>query len=242
MKSSAIPFYWPESGLTARSTWTPRARRFARATGRRLPSFIRQLKGVPEMRNAAIAAATCWLVALPCVAIADRVAGEEKADTCLLCHGGYAREGINYVPVIDGQPPAYFIAQLTAYKTGKRTEIGRAAMNTNAENLSAGDMQDLADFFTRRKSGRYPGFDSERADSGMKTLAHLPCHSCHGSDYSGSGPGARLAGQNPWYTASELRYMRSGKRLHPTSGGGDAVKTLTDDDVVNVAHAFASLN
>jgi hypothetical protein len=36
--------------------------------------------------------------------------------------------------------------------------------------------------------------------------------------------------------------MRSGKRLHPVSDGGDAVKTLTDDDIVNVAHALASLN
>ena len=191
------------------------------------------------MRNAAIAAATCWLVALPCIALADRVAGEEKADLCLLCHGAIATEGKNYTPVLDGHPPAYFIAQLTAYKTGKRTD---AAMNTNAASLSAVDAQDLADFFASRKSGPYPFFDSERAGSGMKALAQLPCRSCHGSDYSGNGPVARLAGQNPRYTGSELRSMRSGKRLHPTSDGGDAVKTLTDDDINNVAHAFASLN
>jgi cytochrome c553 len=188
------------------------------------------------MRNVAIAAATCWLAALPCIALADRVAGEGKADMCLLCHGAV---GKNYTPVLDGQPPAYFITQLTAYKTGKRTD---ATMNTNATGLSAVDLQDLADFFASRKSGPYPDVDLERAGSGMKTLSQLPCRSCHGLDYSGSGAVARLAGQNPRYTASELRAMRSGKRLHPTSGGGDAVKTLADDDIGNVAHAFASLN
>jgi len=189
------------------------------------------------MRNAAIAAATCWLLALPYVAFADRVAGERKAELCLLCHG--ATDGKPFVPILDGQPPAYFIAQITAYKTGGRTD---AVMNTNAASLSSGDAQDLADFFASRKSGPYPIFDRERGVSGMKTLSQLPCHSCHGSDYSGSGAIARLAGQSPRYTAWQLQSMRSGKRLHPTSDGGDTVKTLTDDDIVNVAHAFASLN
>ena len=115
-------------------------------------------------------------------------------------------------------------------------------MKTNAASLSAVDAQDIADFFASRKSESYPGFDVEKAGSGMKALAQLPCRSCHGSEYSGNGAVARLAGQNPWYTASELRSMRSGKRLHPTSDGGDAVKTLTDDDINDVAHAFASLN
>ena len=190
------------------------------------------------MRNAAVAAATCWLVALPCVALADSVAGTEKADLCRLCHGASAREGRHYTPVLEGQPQAYFIAQITAYTSGKRTG---ATMKTMAGGLSAVDAQDIADFFASRKSAPYPGFDSEKADSGMKALAQLPCRSCHGPDYSGSGAVAHLAGQNPRYTASELRSIRSGKRLHPTSDGGEAVKALTDDDIVNVAHALASM-
>ena len=189
------------------------------------------------MRNAAIAITTCWLVALPSFALADRVAGEKKAELCLLCHG--AVEGKPFVPNLDGQPTTYFIAQITAYKTGKRTD---AVMNTNAASLGADDVQDIADFFASRKSGPYSVFDSERASSGTKKLSELPCRSCHGSDYSGNGPVARLAGQSPRYTAWQLQSMRSGKRLHPTSDGGDAVKTLTDDDINNVAHALASLN
>jgi len=190
------------------------------------------------MRKVTVAAATCWFLAVPCIALADRVAGEGKADLCLLCHGATALEGKHYTPVLDGQPAAYFVAQLTAYKTGKRVD---ATMNTNAASLSADDAQDLADFFASRKPGPYPGFDSERAGSGTKALAQLPCRSCHGPDYSGSGAVAHLAGQNPRYTASELRSIRSGKRLHPTSDGGEAVKALTDDDIVNVAHALASM-
>ena len=191
------------------------------------------------MRNVAIAVATCWLFAFSRVVFADPAAGEEKADKlCLLCHGASAREGKHYTPVLENQPQAYFIAQITAYTSGKRTD---ATMKTNAASLSAVDAQDIADFFASRKSESYPGFDVEKAGSGMKALAQLPCRSCHGSEYSGNGPVARLAGQNPRYTASELRSMRSGKRLHPSSDGGDAVKTLTDDDINNVAHALASL-
>jgi len=189
------------------------------------------------MRNAGIAAA-CWLAVVPSVVLADRLPGEQKADACLLCHGATASEGKGYVPVLDGLPSPYFIAQLTAYKTGKRTN---AAMNTNAASLSAVDADEIADFFAGRKSGPYPVFDSERVGAGKNALDQLPCHSCHGSDYSGSGPVPRLAGQNPRYTAYELRSMRSGRRFHPSSAGGEAVKTLTDDDINNVAHAFASL-
>ena len=112
----------------------------------------------------------------------------------------------------------------------------------SAASLSASDVQDLAELFASRRSGPYPFFEPEKASSGMKTLSQLPCRSCHGTDYSGNGPVARLAGQNPRYMAYELRSMRSGRRSHPPSADGDAVKTLTDDDVNNVAHAFASLN
>jgi cytochrome c553 len=192
-----------------------------------------------ETRDAAIAATMCWLVAVPCVAFADRVSGEEKAESCLLCHGAFAKEGKHYVPILDGQPPAYLMAQLTAYKTGKRTET---AMKTSAAGLSADDLKDLADYFVSRKSGPYPDFDFERASAGMKTLSQLPCTTCHGLDYSGNGSAARLAGQNPRYTASELRSMRSGKRLHPTGVGADSIRALMDDELNNVAHALASLN
>jgi cytochrome c553 len=89
------------------------------------------------MRNAAIAAATCWLVVLPCVALADRVAGERKADLCLLCHG--AVEGKPLVPILDGQPTTYFIAQIAAYQTGKRTDL---VMNANAAGLSTDDLRE----------------------------------------------------------------------------------------------------
>ena len=191
------------------------------------------------MKNAVIAAAGCWLITVTCVAMADPVAGESKADLCLLCHRA-GESKYSDAPILDGQPVTYFIAQIAAYKTGKRTDYP-PVMNTNAASLSASDVQDLAELFAIRRSGPYPIFEPEKASSGMKTLSQLPCRSCHGSDYSGNGPVARLAGQNPRYTAGQLRSLRSGKRLHPTSDGGDAVKTLTDDDINNVAHAFASL-
>ena len=192
------------------------------------------------MKNIAIAATTCWLFAFPCGAFADPAAGEEKADKlCLVCHGASVREGRHYTPVLEGQPQAFFIAQIRAYTSGKRTGD---TMKTMAGGLSAVDAQDIADFFASRKAGPYPGFDVAKADAGMKALAQLTCRSCHGSEYAGNGSAARLAGQNPMYAASELRSMRSGKRLHPTSDGGDTIKTLTDDDINNVAHALASLN
>ena len=187
------------------------------------------------MRHLADAAVACWLVAVPYVVLADRAAGEKKADLCLLCHRAVKGE---FVPLLDGQPKAYLLAQMVAYKTGKRIGGG---MVTNVAGLSPSDMQDLADFFASRSSGPYPIFDSERATSGIRTLTQLSCSSCHGSDYSGNGAVARLSGQNPKYTGWQLRLIRSGSRLHPTSDGGESAKALAEDDIDNIAHAFGSM-
>ena len=188
------------------------------------------------MRKVLIAAASCWLAALPNVGHASRVSGGKKAALCLTCH---VAKGTYFDPILDGQPPAYLIAQLTAYKTGKRNNYG---MNINAASLSTGDIRDLADFFASRKARPYPVFDAGKAAAGMKVLSRLPCSSCHGSDYSGEGRIARLAGQSPKYLALEIHYIRSGNRPHPASKGGDAARTLTDENIVDVANALASLH
>jgi len=86
----------------------------------------------------------------------DAAAGKKLAESwqCTLCHGpdGNGNRGIakvqiadvQWIPRISGQPTAYFIRSMLAYKTGKRPGDN---MRTLAEQLSDQDIRDLAAWY-----------------------------------------------------------------------------------------------
>ena len=81
------------------------------------------------------------------LAAGDVGMGEEKAITCLGCHGipGYNNVYPTYhVPRVGGQHADYIVSALKAYKTGLRSHRTMAAQ---AASLSDQDMADIAAFF-----------------------------------------------------------------------------------------------
>ena len=83
-------------------------------------------------------------LSLPVWADGNPAAGEEKANTCMGCHGipGYSNAVPNYkVPKIGGQSPGYIIAALKAYKANERPH---GTMHAQAADMSDQDMADIA--------------------------------------------------------------------------------------------------
>lgn len=77
-------------------------------------------------------------------AAGDVVAGEQKAHTCLGCHGiqHYVNTYPTYhVPLISGQHEAYLVAALQAYRAKTRSH---PTMQANAALLSDQDIADIA--------------------------------------------------------------------------------------------------
>lgn len=77
-------------------------------------------------------------------AAGDVAAGQEKAQTCLGCHGvqHYVNTYPTYhVPLIAGQHEAYLIAALQAYRSKARSH---PTMQANAASLSDQDITDIA--------------------------------------------------------------------------------------------------
>src|SRR6266542_1758224 len=173
---------------------------------------------------------------LPIAGMADAQTPEKKAELCLLCHR--AVEGKDNVPILAGQPRQYFINQIDAFKNHRRTDM---AMITNAASLSDQDTRDLAEFFARQKPAAYPIYDADRATLGKKVLRELSCDTCHGSSFAGQTNTPRLAGQTPKYTAWQLRSFKGGTRNHPMTDASAALKSLPDDQIDSLAHAFASM-
>lgn len=80
----------------------------------------------------------------PANAEGDVAAGEQKAHTCLGCHGvqHYVNTYPTYhVPLISGQHEAYLIAALQAYRAKTRSH---PTMQANAALLSDQDIADIA--------------------------------------------------------------------------------------------------
>ena len=175
------------------------------------------------------------LAVFPALATADALAGKKKFELCVLCH--VAREDRPSIPALEGQPADYIVAQIKAFQTKLRTN---AEMVMNAGNLTAADARDIADYLAAQIPARSPFLDANLVGGGLAKLHELHCGTCHLPNYSGQGEAARLAGQNPRYTAWTLHMIAFGNRRHPAEAASE-LKSLTNDDIDRIAHAFASM-
>ena len=175
----------------------------------------------------------------------DAEAGKAKSVTCNACHGADGNSSNPVWPSLAGQHAPYTVAQLKAFKDGKRSD---PLMATQAMLLSDEDMANLAVYFesltpaaqtvasvggmsqdevVSRGEALYRGGDLED-----KTSA---CLACHGPSGDGNPAAAypAIAGQHAAYTAKQLRDYRSGTRTTDgkTRQMQDIAATLDDKDI-----------
>lgn len=74
----------------------------------------------------------------------DDHAGLEGPDECTACHGTDGIALVGDAPNLAGETDMYIIAQLQAFRIGKRRH---EVMNAVAEDLTDDDIQDLADWY-----------------------------------------------------------------------------------------------
>lgn len=162
-----------------------------------------------------------WILALAMAlsvqasdALADKRAGEKKAQLCLLCH---RVDGTVGAPTLEQQPSKYLAAQINLFKSGKRPG---PSMQANVRNLSSKDIQDIAEYFSsqRAKSALFRTDPDPKAIAlGAETAKQLGCASCHSEDFRGTTDVPRLAGQVPHYLARQISDFKGGARPHPLS-------------------------
>jgi cytochrome c553 len=179
----------------------------------------------------------CLLVACG-TAAGDTAAGARLAAArCAACHSSTDTTH-STVPLLEGQPKAYFVAQWRAFRERERTApvmVGLAA------ELSEQDVDDLAEYYAARVPPR--AAESSGNDAGRALADRLQCASCHGPALQGTNAGAaRLAGQRARYTVWSLQLMRSGARSHGTEAKPDPLLSdLSNADIESLAAHFASL-
>ena len=160
----------------------------------------------------------CLLVTQDATA-GDAAAGARLAAArCVSCHS--SSETIHsMLPLLEGQPTAFFIAQWHAFRERKRT--APVMVNLAAE-LSEKDVDDLAEHYASLLPPRVA--PSAGSDAGRELAERLRCGDCHGPALDGTAAGAaRLAGQRALYIVWSLQLMRSGTRSHGTATKPDSL-------------------
>lgn len=78
------------------------------------------------------------------------------------------------------------------------------------------------------------------ADAAAGKAKSATCAACHGAAGISANPiWPNLAGQQPGYTAKQLKAFRDGQRNDPMMSG--MAKPLSDADIANLAAYYASL-
>lgn len=174
----------------------------------------------------------CSSAAIPVLA-ADSSAGEQKAATCLGCHGPRGKSSSAQWPNLAAQQSTYIVNQLKAFKSGARSNPMMQAMATN---LSDDDITNLAAYFSGLQAVKAGG-DSALAKSGQAKAG--VCLGCHGSAAEGNGQFPRLAGQHPEYLIKQLKSFKEGTRKNGPMQ--PIVANLSEDDMKALAAYLGSL-
>lgn len=170
----------------------------------------------------------------------DIEAGKKKAEACAACHGATGNSPAGAFPTLAGQNARYIYLQLKDYKEGRRKN---PMMSAVAQGLEKKDMQDLAAYFAAQKQER-TGFKSDQArvEAGAKKAEESLCAMCHLGGMKGQNEVPRLAGQHPEYIIGQLKAFKARERTNDAGNMTSLAQTLSEDDMVNLAHWISALH
>jgi cytochrome c553 len=170
----------------------------------------------------------------------DVEAGREKAGPCQACHGPGGNSTIPLFPSLAGQTARYLYLQLRDYQEGRRHD---PQMDPIVAPLSRQDLLDLAAFFAAQKP-RPSTFnaDPQKAARGQKKSAETLCPMCHLREFMGQNEIPRVAGQQYDYIVKQMRDFKTGKRTNDAGNMASVSKTLSDDDIDDLAHYLVGLH
>ncbi|CAH1385782.1 c-type cytochrome [Candidatus Nitrotoga sp. M5] len=189
--------------------------------------------------------------------------GKGDVPACMSCHGENALGNDDMgSPRLANIGYVYLVKQLSDFAADRRVPSGMGmVMNGFAKELSEQDHRDVAAFVDSLPRKFEPSDLKVLKEDGHevgktylgKLLAHsgvegkvASCYSCHGFNGRGADPMFPAIGNQKYvYLVNQLKSWRDGTRSNdPVVGGVNMMqavaKTLTDDDIYNVAAYLSS--
>lgn len=166
-------------------------------------------------------------------------AGAAKAQVCAACHGVTGNSATGMFPNLAGQSWRYIYVELKDFKSGRRVN---PVMSPMAANLSKEDMIDIANYYAAQVA--VPStFKAEEAriKLGKAKSDENLCVMCHLGGFVGQNEIPRVAGQQYDYIVKQLHDFKEGHRTNDAGNMSSVTKSLSDDDIINLAHYITSL-
>ena len=170
----------------------------------------------------------------------DTAAAASKAEAvCVACHGPGGNSTQGQYPSLAGQTSRYLYLQLKDFNEGRRTD---SLMTPIAKTLTRDDMLSLAAYFSAQEL-RPAGFDADpaRVARGQTRASETLCTMCHGTGFRGQNEIPRVAGQQHDYIVKQLRDFRERKRTNDAGNMTSVARTLSDEDIEDLAQYLATL-
>jgi cytochrome c553 len=170
----------------------------------------------------------------------DVNAGRTKAAACAACHGADGNSADAQFPILAGQTARYLYLQLRDFKEGRRQS---EVMQPLAQNLSREDMLDLGAYFAAQRP-RPTSFkvDPAKAERGSRKSAETLCTMCHLGGFKGQNEIPRVAGQHHDYVVKQLQDFKNGRRTNDAGNMVSVSRTLSEQDMDDLAHYLAGLD
>jgi len=196
------------------------------------------MKAMPFLLG--VLALLAFLVGPERASAADVIAGKDLAEGCAGCHGADGVSQTPLTPSLAGEPDDFIQWQLVYFRGGgRKSEV----MGPIAEALDNQQIRNLGAYYASLTPPQ-PQSDSAtdlQAQTGAKLAMQHRCKSCHGDDYAGVGPAARLAGQREDVLLKALRDFKSGTRVGSgVASMADVTYELSDAEMQALAHYMAT--
>jgi cytochrome c553 len=142
-------------------------------------------------------------------------AGKSAAAACGGCHGENGVSSMPGTPSLVALDPKYFVAAMSAYKSGQRAHDMMKAL---AAGVSEADLGKIALYYALQKPARAQTPAAGNAAAGKKAAA--ACGACHGdTGVSGNPATPSLAGQDAGYLEAATKAYKDGARKDESMKG-----------------------
>ena len=187
--------------------------------------------------------------AMPVYAQDSAAGGKKAAEVCAACHGPDGNSSQGIYPSLAGQTARYIYLQLKDFNEGRRSD---SLMTPVAKTLTKDDMLNVAAYFAAQEL-RPTDFNADPARGtgpaglvtailkGSTKAAETLCTMCHGTGFLGQNEVPRLAGQQHDYIVKQLKDFKERKRTNDAGNMAAVSKTLSEEDIENLAAYLANL-
>ncbi|MDB5819897.1 MAG: cytochrome c, class [Rhizobacter sp.] len=168
------------------------------------------------------------------------VAMPAKAAACVACHGaGGAAPILPAYPILAGQTARYLYLELRDFNEGRRVN---ELMTPMAAGLTRDEMRELGDYFSKQtpKPQTFAA-NADKAKLGKAKADENLCTMCHLGGFKGQNEVPKTAGQNFDYIVKQLGDFKARRRTNDAGSMTSVTSSLTDDDIVNIAHYLVGL-